>query len=382
MKRLKLLIFATALMAVGTLATSCMSVDDPVVPSQVSKVNGAKYSIVATSNVDVIFSIDVAGAADQINVKKANFKNLTAKNVKVTAKYTGANFADYVNATQTVDVNFSKGTTAVVNFAFVKKSTTTVSQSEVAANGATLVNDDKAVAAVAMELEPGTTVTNGVTGPFRLSAFKSPSTLSEDEDLSLNRGVKKTLFSMDCQPDGAQFSKNVGLTVDFGTLLAGKTVELLNGDEKVTATVGADGKATFKVGHFSEWRVEFMAYVKSVEDVTETIATVNVDAVAGTNTFSYKKNVGVEHTLTGALGDYANSVLGSYGVGLSDKVEETASFEATGAGAAKVTVTQKKTVYTFDYEGITFSATLWGDVSYNVEISSESKGGHSGGSGK
>lgn len=257
-----------------------------------------------------------------------------------------------------------------------------MSQSEVAANGATLVNDDKTVAAVAMELEPGTTVTNGVTGPFRLSAFKSPSTLSEDEDLSLNRGVKKTLFSMDCQPDGAQFSKNVGLAVDFGTLLAGKTVELLNGDEKVTATVGADGKATFKVGHFSVWRVEFMAYVKSIEDVNETIATVNVDAVAGTNTFSYKKNVGVEHTLTGALGDYANSLLGSYGVGLSDKVEETASFEATGAGAAKVTVTQKKTVYTFDYEGIAFSATLWGDVTYNVEISSESKGGHSGGSGK
>ena len=384
MKNFKFLILATAVLAVGSLASSCVRSDDPVVSSEVTKVNGAKYSIIANSNLNATFSVDVDGVDAQANVKSASFNDLTAKTVKVTAKYTGSDAADYVNATQTVSVKFSnKTTTAALNFTFVKKSTTTVGQDDAKANGATLTNDDKSVAAASMVLPVGIEVTNGVQGAFGLTAYKAPVNLSEDEDLTLNQSFSVKVVSLNCQPDGAAFNKNVSLVVDYGKKLAGKTVTLKNGTDEVSATVGNDGKAEFGVAHFSDWEDDFAAFITGKEVTTETIATVDVKAVAGTNEFTYKKYVGVEHDLDGILAVYVNSLLGYFGVELKGQVDETASFEATGAGDAKVTVSQDKTVYTFDYNGIKFQAARWGSVAYKVEINGETtNGGHSGGAGK
>ena len=384
MKNFKFLILATAVLAVGSLTSSCVRSDDPVVSSEVTKVNGAKYSIIANSNLNATFSVDVDGVDAQANVKSASFNDLTAKTVKVTAKYTGADAADYVNATQTVSVKFSnKTTTAALNFTFVKKSTTTVSQDDAKANGATLTNDDKSVTAASMKLPVGIEVTNGVQGAFGLTAYKAPMNLSEDEDLTVNQSFSVKVVSLNCQPDGAAFNKNVSLVVDYGKKLAGKTVTLKNGTDEVSATVGNDGKAEFGVGHFSDWEDDFAAFITGKEVTTETIATVDVKAVAGTNEFTYKKNVGIQHDLDGILAVYVNSLLGYFGVELNGQVDETASFEATGAGDAKVTVSQDKTVYTFDYNGIKFQAARWGSVAYKVEINGETtNGGHSGGAGK
>ena len=384
MKNFKFLILATAVLAVGSLTSSCVRSDDPVVSSEVTKVNGAKYSIIANSNLNATFSVDVDGVDAQANVKSASFNDLTAKTVKVTAKYTGSDAADYVNATQTVSVKFSsKTTTAALNFTFVKKSTTTVSQDDAKANGATLTNDDKSVTAASMKLPVGIEVTNGVQGAFGLTAYKAPMNLSEDEDLTVNQSFSVKVVSLNCQPDGAAFNKNVSLVVDYGKKLAGKTVTLKNGTDEVSATVGNDGKAEFGVGHFSDWEDDFAAFITGKEVTTETIATVDVKAVAGTNEFTYKKNVGIQHDLDGILAVYVNSLLGYFGVELNGQVDETASFEATGAGDAKVTVSQDKTVYTFDYNGIKFQAARWGSVAYKVEINGETtNGGHSGGAGK
>jgi len=383
MKNLKFLTIATALLAVGTFTTSCMRSDDPVVSSEVTKVNGAKYSIIATSNVDATFSVDIEGVGAQAGVKSASFDNLTATTVNVTAKYTGDDAANYINATQTVSVKFSdKTTTAAINFAFVKKSTNTVKASDATDNGANITNDDKSIADATMIVSKGTTITNGVQGDFGLTAYKAPVSLSGDEAITADKDFSVKVVSLDCQPDGAVFSEKVSLFVDYGTVLAGKTVKLLNGTEEVTATVKEDGKAEFKVGHFSTWEADFAAHVSSKEIASETIATLTVNAVAGTNKFSYKKNVGVKHNLNGVLAVYVNSLLGSFGIDLEGQVEETASFEATGAGVTKITVTQDKTTYTFDYNGVKFQAVHWGSVAYKVEINGETtNGGHSGGSG-
>ena len=171
--------------------------------------------------------------------------------------------------------------------------------------------------------------------------------------------------------------------MNYGKKLAGKTVTLKNGTDEVSATVDNDGKAEFGVGHFSDWEAILDPYITDKETTAETIATLTVNAVAGTNEFTYKRYVGVEHDLDGALATYVNSLLGDYGVELKGQVDETASFEATGTGVAKVTVTQDKTVYTFDYYGLKFQAARWGSVAYKIEINGETtNGGHSGGAGK
>lgn len=148
-----------------------------------------------------------------------------------------------------------------------------------------------------MILPVGIEVTNGVRGAFGLTAYKAPVNLSEDEDLTVNQSVSVKVVSLNCQPEGAAFNKNVSLVVDYGKKLAGKSVSLKNGTDEATATVDADGKASFEVGHFSDWEDDFAAYITDKEVTTETIATIDLKAVAGANEFTYKKYVGVEHDL-------------------------------------------------------------------------------------
>jgi len=378
MKKLFFSTIVTALLAVGTLTTSCSKSDDSSTPAKVTEIEGANYSVIACSNVNATFSIDVAGVDAQANVKEAAFMDLTDKTVKVTAQYTGTDAADYLNATQTATVQFSEKTTSTaLTFTFVKKSTTTKTQAEVEANGAALSNDDKTIAIVTMSIEKGTTVTNGVTGDFSVTVYQKASSALDAADLVVNKEVTADVYTINCQPDGAIFSEPVSLNVEYGTLFAGKTVKLANGSEEVTAIVGDDGMATFKVSHFSDWRVLLNPYIKDEETSWETISTKNVNAVAGKNTISYERYVGVEHNLTGYAAMAANYVLGQYGMQLKKKVSETFSFTATRAGEVKVTVTQKKTTFTFDYQGTYFKGTLWGEVSYKVEMS-----GHSGGGGQ
>lgn len=385
MKKFKFLTVAAALLAVGTLVTSCWRSDDPSTPAKVTKIEGAKYSVIANSNVNATFSIDVTGVNAQANVKNAAFKDLTAKTVKVTAQYTGADAADYVNATQTSIVEFSEKTTSTaLTFTFVKKSTTTKTQAEAEANGATLTNDDNTVATATMTVEKGTTVTNDVTGDFSITVYQEEPAVVDAADLVVNKTLTANVYTINCQPDGAVFSEPVSLTVDYGTLFAGATVKLVNGSEEVTAIVGDDGMATFKVNHFSDWKVVLEPYIEDKVTSTETLATLTINAVAGDNTFIYDRYVGVEHDLKGRSALAANVLLDLFGVQLKTTVNEKASFTANGAGEAKVTVTQKKTVFSLNYENmVRFKGTLWEEVSYKVEMNGEVVAiGHSGGIGQ
>lgn len=379
MKKSKFLIFATALFAVGTLTTSCFSSDDPVVSAKVTKINGAKYSIVASSNLNATFSVDVDGVGAQADVKTAYFTGLDSKTVKITAKYTGADAADYVNTTQTTTVKFSElNTSAAVMFTFVKKSTTKASQADVEANGAILTNDDQTVGKAIMTLSVGTQVTNSVSGDYSISVYTDGVVLMKADDISAGTELPLAVCYLDCQPNGANLSIPAQITFDYGTALAGATVKMELGSLSVSAVVGADGKATFDISTLGIWQLLLNAKVEAIKSTTESVTSLKVNTVSGTNTFTYTKNVGVETTLTGFLALYVEGVFGN----LKSQVEETASFDTDGVGIANVTVTQQKKVYTLSYGGKSFDVIVWGPVAYKVEMNGEtSQAGHSGGSG-
>ena len=379
MKKISYLTIMAAWLVVGMLTTSCSDSDDSDNQAVVESVDGDKYSIIASSNLDATFSIDVAGVNAQTNVKKATFTDLTASTVTVTAKYTGADAVDYVNATQTAKIKFSnKSMSAALNFTFVKKSKETKSQAEAETAGATLTNDDKTIATATMTVDAGTTVTNGTKGDYSITVYKENIAIVDAKDIAVGKDLTSNIFTVNCQPDGAVFSQPVSLSLDYGTVLAGKTVTLVNGSEEVTATVDAKGIATFKVNHFSDWVAILKASIVSEETNWVTTATFELNAVSGTNKFNYKKNVGAEHSLTGFWVPYVNDLLGGY----KTEVDEMGSFKASGSGTAKVTISQSKTTYTFNYQGSTFKASRWESVLINVEMNGLSqKSFHSGGLG-
>ena len=209
--------------AVGTLTTSCFNLDnpinisdDPVINSKVKNISGEKFAILATSNLNATFSVDVTGIDAQTNVTSATFKNLTANTVKITAKYTGADAADYVNASQTVTVNFSdKTTSAALRFIFVKKSFTSVSQATAHADGANLTNDDRSVATAIMHIESGTDVSNGKQGDFSITVSANVSDKKE-------AGEAIATMKIDAVKGMNNFSylKNVGIENDLNGYLA------------------------------------------------------------------------------------------------------------------------------------------------------------------
>lgn len=379
MKKISFLTLMAVCFAAGLLTTSCKDSDDSASDAKVVSVAVDKYSVFAASNLDATFSIDVAGVDAQKNVKEAAFTDLTASTITLTAKYTGADVADYVNPIQTAVIKFSKKTTsASILFTFVKKSKTTKTQVEAETKGVTLTNDDQTVGTATMTVDAGTTVTNGTSGDYAITVYKEDVTVVTAEDMAVGKDLSSNIYTVNCQPDGAEFSQPVSLTLDYGKVLTGKTVSLINGPEEVTATVDAKGLATFQVNHFSDWVAILKASIVSKETSLETIATLEVNAVAGKNSFEYKKNVGVEHTLTGFLASYVYDLLGE----LKTEVMETSSFEASGSGTAKVTVSQSKTTYAFDYQGLKFTATRWDNVDFSVEMNGSSKtSGHSGGAG-
>ena len=372
--------------AVGTLTTSCFNLDnpinisdDPVINSKVKNISGEKFAILATSNLNATFSVDVAGVDAQTNVTSATFKNLTANTVKITVKYTGADAADYVNASQTVTVNFSdKTTSAALRFVFVKKSFTSVSQATAHADGANLTNDDRSVATAIMHIESGTDVSNAKQGDFSITVSANVSDKKEAGEISVNSMLPAVVYSLFCEPEGAILNQKVFITLDFGTMLAGETVSLVSGSQTVNTVVGTDGKATFEISQFDLWDVVFSAKAEAIESASETIATMKIDAVKCVNNFSYLKNVGIENDLNGYLALYAKNLFGE----LKTQIEETGSFETDGTGTATITVIQNKKIYTLSYGSVNFKVTVWGNVRYKVEFNGEvTTEGYSGGSG-
>ena len=395
MRKMKFFSVSAALFAVGMLVTSCFTSDDPVSgggsgsgssespkTTVVTDIDGAKYSVKATSNLAAKYTI--SSSDEVINGTSATFGDIEASSVTVTVEYTGADAAEYVNAQQTAKVDFSDLTpSASLNFVFVKASDPVAQATAI--GGAPVVNTDQSVTKASITVPAGVVV-SGTTEDFSITAYKLAAGAEKTEDVT--KGTKFDLggYVLNCQPDGATFSSPVTLKVFVGTGLAGMTLKIKNGSETVSGTVDSEGFASFAVSHFSDWVLTFPFEV--VDDPitsSDLIKSLSVNAVTGENSFSYTKKVGFDIDLLEGDAEYfqfvvdmAKSVFGD----LSSSLDEEASFTVEGAGVADISVYQDKRVYKLSYEGFIFNVTRYENVAYTITINGVTKTVHSGGSGK
>ena len=383
MRKIKFLGVLAALFAVSISLTSCNRSDDPVGKNKITDIKVPKSSVLATSNVSAKYSIDAAATSDfAADGKKAIFRDIESKTVKITAEYTGADADKYVNAKQTATVNFSSKPYGVpIDFVFVEKSVP-VAQA-VAIGGAPVVNKDQAVTVASITVPEGTTV-SGSTEGFAITAYKTPANILAD--IAKGDKVKAGGYVLSCQPDGAKFDKPVTLKVFVGEGLAGLPLTLESGNESVEGKVDADGTVSFKVSHFSDWILKLplktLSEPTSFSDLIPPIQTIN--AVSGENKFSYTKKIGIDVDLVQGnakafqfICDVLQSIYGDFNSSLT----EEASFTIDGAAIANVSVFQNKSKVTMcDLDDMfIFDVTYYEGVDYQIMINGT---GHSGGSGK
>jgi ribosomal protein S8E len=399
MRKMKFFSVSAALFAVGMLVTSCWTSDDPVSgggsgssespkTAVVTDIDGAKYSVKVASNLPVTFEIDASATDEKAeDGKSATFSDIEASKVNVTVKYTGSDKGDYLFSSQTATVEFSKESpSASLNFVFVKKSTT-YAQADVIGKAA-IENTDKSVAKASLKVDEGTTVSKS--GDFSITLYKLPANvvktddIKDGTDLNLEGG-----YVLNCQPDGATFSKPVTLKVHVGAFLAGKELKLENNGEIVKATVDGAGDVRFSVNHFSNWTIKFplkaVGTPTTSSDLVPPIQT--IPNASGETKFTYTKKVGFDtQYVQGNADDYKYFVdmLSSIFGDLSSSIEEEASFTVDGQGIANISVFQNKRKITLKYDdgteaGFTFDLTRYEDAYYQISVSGTT---HSGGSGK
>ena len=379
MRKMKFLTIAAAIFAVSMAFTSCSSSDEPAdTPASVSDLIADDMTIVATSNAEAVFSIDATADAEQDPSNlAAKFSAVKANTVKVTAKLLNAK--GYAFSTLTATVNFSKENTNVsIAFDFPKSSTETASQADVAASATdiTLTSNLSEVDA-SMIIPAGTTITSGGSlEDFSVTASEMPATITADVNVGkVINGTK--VIALTCTPDGCTFSNDIKLSVFVGKSLAGKTLTIQNGDEKVTTTVDANGKATFEVPHFSEWYVvlDGVKVVSKVEGQITLLNTTSLSVTKGKNEFSFTKKIGVRVNEDPLLTYLVNKVLGeNYG-----ETEGICSFNSDKDGTIDLNIVQNYVDYTFDCQGYTYTARRYEAVTATITTSDGKK--HSGGVG-
>jgi hypothetical protein len=393
MRKMKFFSVSAALFAVGMLVTSCWTSDDPVSPggsgssespktTVVTDIDGAKYSVKATSNLAAKYTI--SSSDEVINGTSATFGDIEASSVTVTVEYTGADAAEYVNAKQTAKVDFSSETpSASLNFVFVKTSDP-VSQAA-AKSGTPVKNTDISVTKASIEGLEGIGDI-GVTGDFSITVYKKATGAENTEDITKGKKFDLGGYVLNCQPDGAVFGTPVTLKVFVGTGLNGMTLKIKNGSETVSGTVDAEGYASFAVSHFSDWVLSFpFEVLEDPATSTDLIKSLTVNAVTGENLFSYTKKVGFDIELLEGDAELfpfvVNMAKGVFG-DLASSLDEDASFTVEGAGVADISVFQDKRLYKLSYEGFVFNVTRYENVAYTITINGVTKTEHSGGSGK
>ena len=380
MKHLKFLTLVSALFAVMTLS-SCFRTEDPVKYPSVT-VAAENYAIVASSNAEVTFSIDVP-ATEKASTEKNEviFTDIDRyhKTVKVTA--TLKNPEGYARTSQTVTIRLSNETnSANISFVFTKKSTDTASQDDVK-NSTTDVNlaanysdiDTK------MNIPGGTTVLSGTEEAFSITTYIPTPNLVDLRLLKVGQTIKvegsNGVFNINGTPANSTFSNEITLKIFVGKELAGEpfTITDGNGNSK-TSTVDTDGYVEFKVSDITGWIGVFETTVTKIEKGSVTLLEKdNVHLDKGDNTYNYTKNIGAETNLKGFLLSYVNSIFGN----TSTKLDTEGSIYSENAQSkAKIKVIQNYVDVTLSYGAVSFTVRVWTSADTTVTVD-----GHSGGNG-
>jgi hypothetical protein len=382
MKQLKFVTMSAALFAATTLMSSCFRTDDPVKYADI-KVAAETYSIIASSNAEVTYTIDVPATETVSSDKKEiSFTDIDTKNkiVKVTA--TLVNPEGYVKSTQTAEITFSSVSSSVsIAFNFTQRSTETATPKDVENSTTDVVlNANLSDIKTTMTIPAGTVVFEGdVPGDYSITTYHPAPNLVDMSELRVGHKIRIDArngeFTMNGTPQVAAFTNSITLTIEVGKELAGESFTVINSfGDTMTSTVDANGFVSFVVDDISSWGGVFETTVTKMEKGTVTLLDKsNVSLEAGNNTYKYTKNVGIETDLTGFLLSYFKSKFGN----TLTKLETEGTIRSSNAHSkANIKVIQKYTDVTLSYGNVLFTVRVWGTAETTVTVD-----GHSGGNG-
>ena len=382
MKQLKFVTMSAALFAATTLMSSCFRTDDPVKYADI-KVAAETYSIIASSNAEVTYTIDVPATETVSSDKKEiSFTDIDTKNkiVKVTA--TLVNPEGYVKSTQTAEITFSSVSSSVsIAFNFTQRSTETATPKDVENSTTDVVlNANLSDIKTTMTIPAGTVVFEGdVPGDYSITTYHPAPNLVDMSELRVGHKIRIDArngeFTMNGTPQVAAFTNSITLTIEVGKELAGESFTVINSfGDTMTSTVDANGFVSFVVDDISSWGGVFETTVTKMEKGTVTLLDKsNVSLEAGNNTYKYTKNVGIETDLTGFLLSYFKSKFGN----TLTKLETEGTIRSSNARSkANIKVIQKYTDVTLSYGNVLFTVRVWGTAETTVTVD-----GHSGGNG-
>ena len=378
MRKLKFLTMAAAMFAAGLFLTACSSSDNNVTIGEVT-IPADCYSIYAFSNQKATFTVDVT-ADETLNKdqKSAYFTGIGLSNTTVKVTATLVNGEGFVTSTQTAIVNFSdQFTCAAIGFDFEKKPTVTKSQAEVAASTDPIVlSTSLSGMLIEMILPGGTTVTDGGDDPFSIAAYWHAATIFGSNG-SEGQTLLNKVIVLSTTPAGT-LSTDGTIKMNVGQELAGETLTITKGDEKVSAEVQEDGTVEFKVNSLGDWILVFDPLCIKKTVGTEVLHTYKTKIYKGENTYDINRNVGCEFKGNGLIAAYIEATFGK----THSKKEETGYFDCDKSTSGVVVVSQHYIDYTFQFGKVAFDVRVWGNVFTKIDVDGNAViKGHSGGGG-
>ena len=355
--------FAVCL-SVATAFTACHQEDAPDPQEQVVHenvevaLNTTRTLVVSlTGNGASVANVTYAGKAGARTGNNFTFENAAATG---TLRVTGGTIVPQNPLT----VNFGERTTLVIEVNAVLASTNVVSQAA-AESGNDVTNDGNNQSgtgvAATVNLGTGNTVTYaGSVKDYSVTVF-TPAAAPE-ASLTPNASYTRAPYAVACNPDGAQFTNPVDITLNVKGAgdISNSGFEFINdkqGDKASSLDVAGD-VITGKVKHFSNWNLFVTATCQSITEGQEEIAKGSL--VNGENKISYNQKVGFSSQESGILAVWAKMLFGAP----MTQVAKTTIITATGAGS--YTISQKTFTANFKAGNKTFSVVTYGEPTCNV----------------
>ena len=354
-------------------------------------------TLVVKSNVAATFAY---GGVTKGTATEATFENANAKGTLVVTPDAKAAQEGYLP--QTIDVSFGEEDWKQVNVQLYKLSANAAFQTpgeelrvendlenqkdnELEDENTGLDGNVKAVLVVPADAGN----TGNTAEPYSITVFK-PHT-DEDKNVLANSTIEDAVLALDCRPDGARFTNpvKVNLYIPGSENLNLRVVNRQNRSERINLTRGEENSLTVELTHFSIYDIMMLAKVISINRSDSVIYDNSFEVSAGRQQFYYDRQVGyvADNSAKSLIGQFLDN---TFGVPMFLQENVPYTFNATVAGTAHVTLSQRVTSYEFESRReddpnkfTRFSVVVYGAVKSKVELTHPATSDteiHSGGS--
>lgn len=382
MKKIKFLLGMFVIAASTSLLSSCFT--DPTfgeAPNVPTPVEEKEYTINVTTNVAAKLSY-----GDEYNNSGQSFEFKATKPADLVVSADG-----YVS--QTIPVTLGSNKNIAINVTLIKTpvgnpDNITIGDADNNTTSETTVTNDsenqteygEATIVIPANVTQDGDVVNS-DDEFGIGVYETVSV--GEEPTKEDDGKAYDVLVAVCEPTGAHFDAPVTITVPADGA-AGLTFTCTNNGESAKDVTAEGNSISAKVDHFSNWTFSLLAKIVSVTTEQVTLFDGNILVKGGANPFNYSAFgpgavLSGQGASRGIIQTFIASQFGSVSTG--SKVARTNTFSSTGTGSAHIRVVQEKKTINYNSNGVTFTATVYGAVKFEVISVTPDTSEHSGGNG-